>query len=115
MANKSGRIGREGEHKAVAHLQAAGFHPDTEREGRRAPSLDIVGPDLRVPIEVKRQRNISLKAWVRTVQERHPDWWGLFVIERDARRAEAIPDLLVLPADLGAKALKALHEKEGLT
>lgn len=114
MANPSGRIGRDGEHQAIAILVEAGFHPDTEREGRRAASLDVVGPDIAIPIEVKRQKRLDIKAWVRLLQDRHDDTWGLFVIERDKRRREAIDDLLVLPARLGARALRALHEKEGL-
>lgn len=111
MVNKPGRIGREGEHTATKHMVEAGFHPDTEREGRRAPSLDIVGPDLRIPIEVRRRKNINLKGWVRELVARHDMTWALFVIERDKRRKEAIPDLLVLPAPLGARALKVLHER----
>lgn len=114
MVNKPGRIGRDGEHQAIAHLVEAGFHPDTEREGRRAASLDIVGPDIALPIEVKRQKRISLKAWVRLLEDRHPDGWVLFVIERDKRLKDAIGDLVVLPASLGARALKTLHEREGL-
>lgn len=109
MANKSGRTGRDGEHKVVAYLEAAGF-TGTEREGRRAASLDVVADDLSVPVEVKRRATLSVPEWTRKVADVHGDTWSLFVIQRDARKG-VHPDMMIVPAAFGAELLK-LYEDE---
>lgn len=108
MANKPGRVGRDGEHKVVEYLQRAGFE-DAEREGKRAASLDIVAPGLSLPVEAKRRATISLPQWTRQLEERHGDRWALFIIQRDARK-NIHPDLMVVPAELGARLLKLAEE-----
>jgi len=117
VVNRPGRIGREGEHKAIQYLVDAGFPLSEERddegiqrEGRRAASLDVVGRVLRIPVEVKRRARLDLQAWARDLNTHWEDRWALFLISRDARRKDAPPDMMVLPAALGAKALKVLHE-----
>jgi hypothetical protein len=104
VTNKSGRIGRDGEHLAAAYLAEAGFN-GVEREGKRAASLDVVADDLTVPIEVKRRSTLSIPLWTRAVEAIHGDRWGLFVIQRDARK-KLHPDLLIFPAAFGAELLK---------
>lgn len=103
MVNKSGRVGRDGEHTARQYLERAGF-TGVEREGKRAASLDIVASDLSTPVEVKRRATLSIPAWTRELEERHADQWALFVIQRDARKG-LHPDLMVFPAEFGAKLL----------
>jgi hypothetical protein len=107
--NKSGRIGRDGEHRVVSLLLAAGFD-GAEREGKRAASLDVIAADLSVPVEVKRRATLSIPAWTRKVTEAHGDTWALFVIQRDAR-SNIHPDMMIVPAELGARLLK-LHALE---
>lgn len=107
MVNKSGRIGRDGEHVAVKYLQEAGFL--AEREGRRKPSEDVIG--LPIPVEVKRRKTLSVPLWTRQLRQRHGSAWALFVIARDARKADAHPDLMILPAALGSQALAALFKE----
>lgn len=119
MANPSGRIGREGEHSVIGHLEAAGF-PDLIREGKRAPSLDVISdPDkvnredrLRTPVESRRRKKWDLKAWVRELTFQHNKRWALFLIERDKRRKEAVPDLMVVPAVFGARLLYVYEQAE---
>lgn len=103
MANPSGRTGREGEHQAREILEAAGYE-DLEREGRRAKALDIVGDLLDTPIEVKKQKNISLPAWSRKSEDAHGDRWGIMILRRDMRK-RVHPDMIVYPAEFGAKLL----------
>lgn len=112
MVNRSGRIGREGEHIAIGYLAGAGFRVSEERgdgglerEGRRAASLDIISDDLTVPVEVKRRGTLSVPAWTRELEGRHGSEWALFVIQRDARK-KLHPDLLIFPAAFGAQLLK---------
>lgn len=105
MVNKSGRIGREGEHKTNRFLAAAGF-TNVQREGRRAPSLDNVADDLTVPVESKRRARLELPEWVRQLHARHDSRWALFIHARDARRADAMPSVMVVPAHFGAQLLK---------
>jgi hypothetical protein len=100
MVNPSGRIGRDGEHQAIQYLNESGFY-DLEREGRRAPSLDIIGTQLPVPNEVKRQGALAIPAWTREMERRHSPRWALWVIQRDARR-NLHPDLMIVPAVYGA-------------
>ncbi len=104
MTNKSGRTGRDGEHTAVAYLTAAGF--TVEREGKRAPSLDVIGDDLQTPVEVKRRATISFPAWTRKVADKHGDKWALFIIQRDKRKG-LHPDTVTFPAAFGAELLAA--------
>lgn len=108
MANKSGRTGRDGEHKAVAYLEAAGFQ-GVEREGKRAASLDVVG--LSVPVEVKRRRVLAIPEWTRKVSAIHGNEWALFVIQRDARQ-NIHPDMMIVPAEFGAKLLRLWETDE---
>lgn len=105
MANPSGRIGREGEHKTNEFLAAAGF-TNVQREGKRAPSLDNVADDLTVPVETKRRARIDLQEWVRTLRDRHGHIWALFIHARDARKKDAMPSVMVVPAAFGASLLK---------
>ena len=110
MVNRSGRTGRDGEHTAVAYLAAAGF--DVEREGKRAPSLDVIGNDLSTPVEVKRRATISFPAWTRKVADKHGDKWALFIIQRDKRKG-LHPDTMTVPAEFGAYLLRLYeHGKE---
>lgn len=102
--NKSGRIGRDGEHTVREYLEAAGFK-DAVREGRRAASLDVIAPELTTPVEVKRRGTLDVPGWTRTVESRHGEIWALFVIQRDARK-KMHPDLMIVPAAFGAKLLK---------
>lgn len=104
MANKPGRTGRDGEHKVVAYLEEAGFQ-QIEREGKRAASLDVVGGDLTVPIEVKRRKTLDVPGWTRQVATRHGETWALFIIQRDARK-NVHPDMMVVPAAMGASMLR---------
>lgn len=110
MVNKSGRTGRDGEHTAVGYLVDAGFE-GVEREGKRAASLDVVGPSLTVPVEVKRRAVLAVPAWTRELESRHGDTWALFVIQRDARK-KVHPDLMVVPAAMGARLLKLWEEDD---
>lgn len=103
MANKSGRVGRDGEHTTNRYLEQAGFK-GVQREGRRAPSLDHIADNLTVPIETKRRAVLAVPEWTRTMAERHDDKWALFIIQRDARK-KLHPDLMVVPAAFGARLL----------
>lgn len=105
MVNKSGRIGREGEHKTNAFLEAAGF-TNVEREGRRAPSRDHLADDLTIPVETKRQDRWSIPAWIKKVLGVHGTISALFVHPRDARRKDAPPSVMVVEAGFGAQLLK---------
>jgi len=108
MVNRPGRTGRDGEHTAVRYLEDAGF--SVEREGRRSPSLDVVGEDLTVPVEVKRRAVLAVPEWTRKIEQVHGDVWSLFVIRRDARK-KLHPDLMVVPAAFGARLLKLYEEQ----
>jgi hypothetical protein len=111
VVNRSGRIGRDGEHKANAYLALAGFL-NVEREGKRAPSLDNLAEDLTTPVETKRRATLAIPAWTRQLRDRHASRWGLFVIARDARKKDSHPDLMVFPAEFGAKLLYVFEEVE---
>jgi len=110
MVNKSGRTGRDGEHKAITYLTEAGFQ-NVVREGKRAASLDLVGEDLPYPVEVKRRRTLAIPEWTRLVSNEHGRIWAMFVLQRDARR-RVHPDMMIMPADMGARALWALADKD---
>jgi hypothetical protein len=119
VVNKSGRIGREGEHKTIAYLAMAGF-TDLIREGKRAKQLDIISdPDvvpvegrIKTPIESRRRKRIDLQAWVRDLDTHWGDRWALFLHPRDARAKDHMPAVVVFPAAFAAKLLYVFEEVE---
>jgi hypothetical protein len=118
MSNTPGRVGREGEHKTIELLEAAGFN-HLIREGKRATKLDIISdPELvppedrlKVPVESRRRKRIQLQAWVRDLFSYYQGLpWSLFIHPRDARVKDHMPPVMVVPAGFGAHLLKLHHD-----
>lgn len=107
MANPSKRTGTEGENRVADWLRE--IWPLADR-GASKPGHDIVGIPL--PVEVKRHKTIRLPEWTRYLQSLHGGVWALFVLERDRRRKDAHPDLMVVPAELGVRLLSVAAHYE---
>ena len=108
MVNKSGRTGRDGEHRAAQIMRRSGF-TDAERRLDRKPSEDIDG--LPVPLEVKRHKQVQYAAWTKKVRDRHSDgYWALMILPRDRRSKDSIPEAITFPAELGADLLYFAYE-----
>lgn len=95
MANKSKRIGTEGENMVVARLQAAGFVNAERRQGN-ATAQDIFG--VPTVVEVKRTESWTPQAWALKMTKHHGDEWALYMMPRDNRRATAPPPVVMVPA-----------------
>lgn len=96
MANKSKRIGTEGENLVVARLQAAGF-PEAERRMGNTTARDIFG--IPTIIEVKRTEKWTPQAWATKMTKHHGDEWALYMLPRDQRRTTAPPPVVMVPAE----------------
>jgi hypothetical protein len=108
MANKSKRIGTEGENMVVERLQKAGF-ANAERRMGNTTARDIFG----VPcvVEVKRTEQWTPQKWALHMTKHHGDEWALYMMPRDQRRVTAPPPVVMVPA-LYFEYLLSLHEDD---
>jgi len=108
MVNKSGNIGREGEHYAARMLSAS--YPDAARRRDQKPSDDIAG--LPFPVEVKRREKWYPGQWIRKVAARHdPGDWILYLVPRRRNAKDAPPECIVVSKLLFLEMLQAYKEK----
>lgn len=102
MANKSKRIGTEGENWWLREFVTKVW-PGSDRAKAGNPGNDYHGPPI--PVEAKRQATWLIPSWTRYLRALHGDRWVLLVAARDRRRADAPPDIVVLPVGFALEVL----------
>lgn len=108
MANKSKRVGTEGENYAVEKAREY-FGPKVDRAKTNNPGNDL-NAFFPVPIEIRRRERWEPQKWAREQAEKFPDGdWAIWFLPRDRRRADAPPGLIAFPEDF---ALELLHLRE---
>ena len=109
MVNKSGNIGRVGEHYVAKQLLP--IYPKAKRRRDQKPSDDISG--LPFPVEVKRRQQWSPGAWIKKVADRHyPGDWILYLVPRRLNAKDAPPECVVVSKNLFLDMLKAYKESQ---
>lgn len=102
---------REHEHRTARLWTDAGF--PSEREGKQAPSLDVLGP---IPIECKKRFQLSLPSAVRKMEGVHGEGsWVLHYEYGDRRESDAPGNVMVMPEWFGMELIKLWreHDRQG--
>lgn len=109
MANKSKRIGTEGENQVRNYLQTV-YGEKIQRLGGNVAKHDITGAPF--PVEAKRRHKWEPQAWSRAMTEKHGSFWALFMIARDKRLSSSPPDTVLVPVPFFLELLAGYGEGE---
>jgi len=105
MANKSKRVGTQGENYVVDKYKRV-FGPLVDRAPTNNPGDDL-NAIVPIPTEIRRRDRWEPQAWARAQQEKFGDVWSIVMLPRDRRLKTAPPDVIVFPLEFGLDLLDA--------
>ena len=82
--------------------------PNIRRAEAGNKSNDFTGP---FPIEAKKRKTWQIPSWTRTLDEMSPGLWMLMCGPGDSRKADAPPEITVMPTEMAIRLLHYYSER----